>query len=148
MKELHLKFQAFAGDFIRKLHLRLKGFTLVEIMIIVSIISLLGAIAIPNFLRARMSANDALAKATLRSISTASESYVAANNGNYPSDETSLTAATPAYLNKPYCESTISGYVFACNFTTASYLFTATPVAIGSSGTTTYTMSTGGLLTP
>ena len=40
------------------------GFTLVEIMIVVAIIALLAAIAIPNLLRAKISANDALAQGT------------------------------------------------------------------------------------
>ena len=74
-----------------------QGFTLVEIMIVVAIIALLAAIAIPNLLRARMTSNDALAKATLRAMSTAAESYSSANNGNYPGNESSLTAATPPY---------------------------------------------------
>ena len=71
-----------------------KGFTLVEIMIVVAIIALLAAIAIPNLLRARISANDALAQATLRTLSTASETFATANNGNYPGNESSLTGAT------------------------------------------------------
>jgi type IV pilus assembly protein PilA len=131
-----------------RLHSKSKGFTLVEIMIVVAIIALLAAIAIPNLLRAKMSANDALAKSTLRAISTASESYATANTGNYPGDETSLTSATPAYLNKSYCGTTVSGYVFACSFNNPTYSITATPVTVGTSGTTTYTISTGGILTP
>ena len=132
----------------KKLNFKSKGFTLVEIMIVVAIIALLAAIAIPNLLRAKISANDALAKATLRSLSTGSESYATANSGNYPSDVTSLTGASPAYINQAYCGTTVSGYAFVCTFTSGSYTVIATPVTVGTSGTTTYTISTGGVLTP
>ena len=57
-----------------------KGFTLVEIMIVVAIIVLLAAIAIPNLLRARLSANEATAIAAMRTLSTAYESYRAAQS--------------------------------------------------------------------
>jgi type IV pilus assembly protein PilA len=125
-----------------------RGFTLVEIMIVVAIIALLAAIAIPNLLRARISANDALAKSTLRSLSTASETFATANTGNYPLDIASLTGATPPYINKAYCASTVSGFTFACTFGAGSYTFVATPVTVGTSGTTAFTMETGGVLTP
>jgi len=117
-------------------------------MIVVAIIALLAAIAIPNLLRAKISANDALAKATIRAISTASESYATSKNGNYPVDITSLTGASPAYLNTAYCGQTLSGYVYSCTFGAASYTVAATPMTVGTSGTTTYTITTGGVLTP
>ena len=128
---------------------RKNGFTLVEIMIVVAIIALLAAIAIPNLLRAKISANDALAKATIRAISTASETFATSNSGNYPGAIDSLTGATPPYLNSNYCTgSAISGYVYACGMASTGYTVTATPSVIGSSGTTTFTITTGGVLTP
>lgn len=122
------------------------GFTLVEIMIVVAIIALLAAIAIPNLLRAKMSANDALAKGTLRTLSTASETYATANNGNYPGDEASLTGATPPYINTGYCSQTSAGFTFTCSFSSGTYSFVATPTDPGTSGSATFTMTTGGIL--
>ena len=126
-----------------------KGFTLVEIMIVVAIIALLAAIAIPNLLRAKISANDALAKQTLRTLSTSSETFATANTGNYPGDAASLTGATPPYINTNYCTgSSISGFTYGCTMSSGGYTFTAVPVTVGTSGTTTWTMTTGGILTP
>ena len=118
-------------------------------MIVVAIIALLAAIAIPNLLRAKVSANDATAKATLRTLSTASETFGTANNGNYPSNITSLTTgATPPYINTNYCGATLAGYAYTCTFGTGGYTFVATPSTVGTTGTTTFTMTTGGILTP
>ncbi len=123
-----------------------KGFTLVEIMIVVAIIALLAAIAIPNLLRAKISANDAIAKSTLRTLSTASETYATTGSGNYPGNAASLTGATPPYLNSNPCGQTLSGYTFTCTFGAGSYSFAAVPVTQGTTGTQTWTMTTGGVL--
>jgi len=123
-----------------------KGFTLVEIMIVVAIIALLAAIAIPNLLRARISANDALAQSTLRTLSTAAEAYATANNGNYPTTITALTGATPPYLNKPYCGSSEAGFTYECTWNVGDYTLVASVNSLDKSGTSTFTMTEGGIL--
>ena len=52
-----------------------KGFSLIELLIVVAIILIIAAIAIPNLLRARISANDAAAASTVRTINTAEVTY-------------------------------------------------------------------------
>src|SRR3974377_861154 len=67
-----------------------KGFSLIELLIVVAIILIIAAIAIPNLMRARMSANESSAAASVRSVNTGEVSYAAA----YPS--VGFTAALPA----------------------------------------------------
>ena len=64
-------------------HLSPKGFTLIELLIVVAIISILAAIALPNFLEAQVRAKVARAETDLRTIATGLESYRVDNN-NYP----------------------------------------------------------------
>ena len=124
-----------------------KGFTLVEIMIVVAIIALLAAIAIPGLLRARVNANETGAQATLRTISTACESYAAANSGNYPGTIAAMTGATPKYLNEDYTAAARQGYTFACGTLAASgYTCTAVPVTLNVTGTKSFSICTGGVL--
>ena len=74
------------------------GFTLVEIMIVVAIIALLAAIAIPNLLRARHNANETAAIGAMHSFVASMESYRAAQTPpSYPADLTDLSDADPPY---------------------------------------------------
>ena len=94
-----------------------KGFTLVEIMIVVAIIALLAAIAIPNLLRARHNANETAGIASLRTISTAMESWRA---GKTPATYAgaslvNLAGAIPPYIDGALGASDPSkkqGYIF------------------------------------
>lgn len=81
--------------------IRGRGFTLVEIMVVVAIIAVVVAIAIPNLMRSKITANNTAAQTTLRTISTSAEMFAAANLGTYPSSETSLTGVTPPHFLQP-----------------------------------------------
>ena len=55
-----------------------RGFSLIELLIVVAIILIIAAIAIPNLLRSRMAANEASAVGSLRTINTAEVTYATA----------------------------------------------------------------------
>lgn len=73
-----------------------KGFSLIELLIVVAIILIIAAIAIPNLMRARMAANDSSAAGSVRSINTAEIAYFAAfPTLGYPAVMTTLGGAAP-----------------------------------------------------
>jgi len=113
--------------------------------VFIALIALLAAIVIPNFMRANISANDALAQSTLRSLSTAAETYAVANR-RYPSSIYDLTDANPPYIGRPYCDTEESGYTYRCAFDPRGYKFQATPVEEGVTGTAVMTITTEGNL--
>jgi len=98
------------------------GFSLIELLIVVAIILVIAAIAIPNLIRSRMAANESAAAENVRTITTASLVYNATWGNGYPPAMSNLsgvgTTATCAQANlldpllstAPY---TKSGYVYA-----------------------------------
>jgi type IV pilus assembly protein PilA len=85
----------------RKLHTRKGGFTLIELMIVVAIIGILAAIAIPNFLMFQLRSKTGEAKTNLAGIRTAQEGYFA-EFGTYVPAPAALPAGAPGSSKRPW----------------------------------------------
>ena len=114
-----------------------RGFSLIELLIVVAIILIIAAIAIPNLLRSKMAANEASAVGSLRTINTSSVAY-STTYGNYPPALANLgpasggtaTSATADLIDSVLSTGTKSGYVFTytAGGSNQSYTITAGPV--------------------
>ncbi|MGH9726015.1 MAG: prepilin-type N-terminal cleavage/methylation domain-containing protein, partial [Candidatus Acidiferrales bacterium] len=67
-----------------------RGFSLIELLIVVAIILIIAAIAIPNLIRARIAANEAAAAETVRTITTAAMAYSSTYGNGFPPDLATL----------------------------------------------------------
>ena len=72
-----------------------RGFTLIELLIVVGVIGLLSAIAVPGLVRARIAANEASAVSSVRSVLAAQQSYASAASGGYAVRLATLGIACP-----------------------------------------------------
>lgn len=122
-----------------------RGFTLIELMIVVAIIAILAGILIPNFVNARAQAQTAACESNLRSIATALELYYA-DNQVYPTASAAsvspalLTSSGVAYLNNtpkdPAAQTSGAAYALTTTQATggspATYTITCPGVHVGS----------------
>jgi len=129
-----------------KVGLSLTGFTLVEIMIVIMVIVLIAAIAIPNLLRHRLRANEGAAITSLRTLSAAAQSYRAVNPA-YPNDLNSLwSGLSVPYIDEVMAGGNRQGYDFSLAGNTGNFTATAIPQSWFVSGTRAFFVDSSGII--
>lgn len=124
-----------------------KGFSLIELLIVVAIILIIASIAIPNLLRAKMAANEASAVGSLRTLNTSAVMYSTTYGTGFPGTLAAMggtgtaTSASAGLIDSVLSRGTKSGYTFAYTAAAAdaagsidSYTITATPISAGTTG--------------
>ena len=105
---------------------RTKGFSLLELLIVVAIILIIATIAIPSLMRSRQAAQESSAVAQIRTINTAEVTYLSANGGSYGSIEMLITQGL---IDSRFAGS-VSGYNFAVQASSTDYTASATPSSV------------------
>ena len=139
-----------------------KGFSLIELLIVVAIILIIAAIAIPNLLRSRIAANQASAVGSLRTLNTAEVTYSSTYNVGFTATMSYLAPPTTAGANPTSTAAGLidsvlaggskSGYAFAYSSGTPDsagrineYQFTGSPIT-SSTGTNFYFTDQSGVI--
>ena len=108
----------------RQYNLKKKGFSLIELLIVVAIILIIAAIAIPNLLRSRIAANEASAVASLRTLNTAEVTYASTYNSGFTSTLGQLAtpaSGQPTWSSADLVDPILSGYQMSGGYTGTSF---------------------------
>ncbi len=141
-----------------------KGFSLIELLIVVAIILIIAAIAIPNLLRSRIAANEASAVGSIRTLNTAEVTYAStypdlgftctlANFGP-PSSGSNASSTAAGLIDTVLASGTKSGYTFSlsnCSAATnttinVTYSSTGVPTAAGQTGQRAFCSDQSGVI--
>ena len=138
-----------------------KGFSLIELLIVVAIILIIAAIAIPNLLRARMAANEASAVGSVRTMNTAQVTYSSTWGTGYALTNAILggaagcvaAAATACLIDPVLTAGTKSGYTVVtvgappdASGISETFEVNASPVAIGTTGQRAFCSDQSGVI--
>src|SRR5882762_7457546 len=102
-----------------------KGFSLIELLIVVAIILIIAAIAIPNLLRSKIAANESSAVGSVRTIGTAEVTYSSSWGSGFSVDLTSLGGASPCAVATAGAACLIDPLLSVAPFTKSGYAFNA-----------------------
>lgn len=115
-----------------------RGFTLIEIMIVIAIISTLVVLAIPSMLRSRMNANELSAISSLKTMNNGCQAFYANTIPHtYPSQLTDLISpnSNPPYIDSVLASGRKQGYDFTYQFVDSeNFTINADPITFGRTG--------------
>lgn len=127
-----------------------RGFTLIEMMVVIAILMTLATLVVSSVLRARHNANELAAVASCRTISTACQNfYTNTLPHTYPSNLTDLISpvSVPSYIDSLLASGTKQGYTFTYSLIgSESYTLNADPAVPGKTGTRHFFVNEAGVI--